>query len=48
MHTSASTICLVIAIVCEVIAAIPPYNSRVNFMPLGFAFALLSLIVGRI
>lgn len=48
MHMTASTICLVAAIVCEIVAAIPPYNSRVNFMPLGFAFGLLSLVVGKL
>lgn len=48
MHIDAATLCLIIAIVCEIIAAIPPYNSRVNFMPLGFAFGFLYLIAGRI
>lgn len=52
MHMTASTICIVAAIVCEIVASFPPapprWNPWINWMTMGFAFALLSLIVGRV
>ena len=46
MHLTASSLCILIAVICEIIAAIPPANTRISFMPLGIAFFFLSLIVG--
>lgn len=52
MHASASTICIAIAVVCELVASIPPapprWNPWINWMTLGFAFGFLSLIVGQV
>ena len=44
-HIAPSLICAILGFVFLLLAAFPPFNSRVSWLPLGLAFAFLSTFV---
>ena len=48
MHLGIVLVCAILGFVFLLIAAFPPANSRVSFLPLGLAFAWLSTFVTQL